>query len=186
MRREDREMSREFALGVIDRSVYGVVSAVNAGNQLPYSVPLSIVREGEKLYFHSATEGTKVDLFKKVKQVRVVFVGDVNVPNLFTDDQLEEMVHDKNQIGRIISSVFTTEFESAIVVGELSEVTEPEVKKGALRAICLKYTPEKMKYFDIASEAGVNYTKVFEIRINSITGKRKKYDDDGVERKWGR
>lgn len=51
MRRRDREMNREFGLEVIDKSIYGVLSIVADDNE-PYSIPLSIVRDGNKLYFH--------------------------------------------------------------------------------------------------------------------------------------
>ena len=56
MRRKDREMDKDFGLEVIDKSKYGVISLVD-NNNMPYSVPLSIVRDGDMLYFHSATVG---------------------------------------------------------------------------------------------------------------------------------
>lgn len=65
MRRKDREMNTEFAKQVIDRSRCGVLSILETGSGTPYSIPLSIVRDDELLYFHSAKEGTKVDLFSE-------------------------------------------------------------------------------------------------------------------------
>ena len=56
MRRKDREMNTEFAKQVIDRSRYGVLSIIETGSGTPYSIPLSIVRDDEVLYFHSARE----------------------------------------------------------------------------------------------------------------------------------
>ena len=54
MRRKDREMSAEFGLSVIDKAQFGVLSLVNMENEV-YSLPLSIARDGDRLYFHSAT-----------------------------------------------------------------------------------------------------------------------------------
>ena len=53
MRRKDREMSAEFGLSVIDKAQFGVLSLVNMENEV-YSLPLSIARDGDRLYFHSA------------------------------------------------------------------------------------------------------------------------------------
>ncbi|MDD4445670.1 MAG: pyridoxamine 5'-phosphate oxidase family protein [Bacillota bacterium] len=181
MRRKDREMDRTFGEAVIDKARYGIVS-INA-RDLPYSVPLSLARSGGVLYFHSAREGHKVDLLVDGAGVRVVFVGDVRVPDLYTEEELGEMVRDPEKTSRLIRSVFTTEYESAIVEGRVSEVTTPEEKRMALRLICRKFTPEKMAYFDHAADIGVSYTKIFRIDIESITAKRKQYDESGVERK---
>ena len=60
MRRKDREMPLQFAHQVIDKATYGVVSMIDG--EMPYSVPLSIVRSGDVLYFHSAMQGRKVDV----------------------------------------------------------------------------------------------------------------------------
>ena len=52
MRRKDREMSREFALAVMDRCEWTVVSFVTPEGA-PYAVPVSAVREGDALFFHT-------------------------------------------------------------------------------------------------------------------------------------
>ena len=43
-----------------------------------------------------------------------------------------------------------------------------------------------MHMFDAAVERSLSRTGVWKIEISSITGKRKKYDKDGVEMKYGR
>lgn len=186
MRRKDREMNREFAEAVIDKAKYGVVSILDDGSEVPYCIPLSIVRDGGVLYFHSAKEGRKVDLLSKVGKVRVVFVGEVQVPDLYSKEELDEMVQDNEKTIQLISSVFTTQFESAVVTGTITEVKDLEEKVLALRLICEKYTPEKMDYFDHAVKSGEPRTNIYRIQIETLTGKRKKYDEEGKEMKWGR
>lgn len=186
MRRKDREMNTEFAKQVIDRSRYGVLSIIETGSGTPYSIPLSIVRDDEFLYFHSAREGTKVDLFSGNNQVKIVFVGEVHVPNLFTTSQLDEMTKNEEKTVQLISSVFTTEFESAIVDGKIQEVLDTDEKIHALELICSKYTPDKMAYFQHAINSGENYTRVYRITMDVVKAKRKKYDSEGNEMKWGR
>lgn len=180
MRRKDREMDRKFALEVIDKAKFATIS-VTAENSQPYGLPLSIVRDGSNLYFHSAKEGTKVKLFEQSPLVNVVFVGNVKIPENFTKDELDEIVQDKAKIPQLISKVFTTEFESAIVRGKVTSVEDGDEKIKAMRLICEKYTDSKMEYFDAAIKAGLPRAKVYKIEIEEITAKRKKYNDLGEE-----
>lgn len=182
MRRKDREMDETFALALIDRAEFGVLSVNDL--EAPMSVPLSIVRDGDDLFFHSAREGRKVELFKEGTLATVVFVGHVEVPNLFSEDLLEKIAQDESQYYKLISSVFTTEFESVIVSGPLSEVTSEEDKEHALRLICQKYTPDKMRYFDLAIQSGMHRTRIYRLRIEHISAKRKKYAKDSRELKF--
>ncbi|MEG2338368.1 MAG: pyridoxamine 5'-phosphate oxidase family protein [Clostridium sp.] len=163
MRRVDREMDRDFALEVVDKCTYGVVSMVMTSGE-PYCVPLSIVRVGENIYFHCALKGDKIDGFNNKSRVCISCVGDV-IPS-------------KNQ--------FTTEFSSAIVKGNISLVEDREESIDALRALCLRYTPDNMGEFDHAIERSLGITAVYKVSIDEVTGKRKKFDSDGREMKFGR
>ena len=58
MRRADRAISREDALAVIDRCAYGTLSLI-ATDGTPYAVALNVVRDGKKLFFHSALSARK-------------------------------------------------------------------------------------------------------------------------------
>lgn len=185
MRRKDREMDESFGLSVIDDAAHGILAAVDSQN-LPYCLPLSIVRDGDILYFHSAKEGDKVEIFKNKPRVCVSFVGHVQVPNNYTEEELDETIKDETKTVLLISKVFTTEFESAIVKGRVEPVDEGEEQVHAMRLICQKYTPGKMKYFVQAVKAGLDRAQVYKIQIEEITAKRKKYDEHGEEMKWGR
>lgn len=184
MRRKDREMDKKFGFGIIDKSRYGIISMIDEGE--PYGVPLSIIRDGNNLYFHSATDGRKVEILEKNAKVSVAFVGEVEVPENFTKEELDEIANDKSKAVMFISSVFTTQFESAIVKGKAKKIKDEEEKIKAMRLICEKYTPTKMEYFDMAIKAGLNRTNVYKIEIEDMTAKRKKYDFEGKEMKWAR
>lgn len=185
MRRKDREMNIGFGLEVIDKSSYGVISMINEDNE-PYGIPLSIVRDENILYFHSAMYGRKVKVFEKNPNVSVVFIGETKIPENYTKDELDEIVKDESKAVLLISSVFTTEYESAVVKGKVKLVKDDEEKIKAMKLICEKYTPTKMDYFNMAIKAGLKRTNVYGIEIEEITGKRKKYDTHGEEMKWGR
>ena len=184
MRRKDRQMPQNFAHQVIDKAQYGVVSMIDKDKS--YSVPLSIVRSGDLLYFHSAKQGRKVDVLANNANVTVVFVGDKCVPENYSPNELEQMNSDASVAVKLISNVFTTEFESTIVTGVAKLVDDEEEKIAAMRLICEKYTPTKMKFFDAAIDAGLRRTNVYKMEMATISAKRKKYDSEGVEMKYGR
>ena len=180
MRRKDRKMDREFGIGVIDKSRYGVLSMVTEDGE-PYGLPLSIVRDGGNLYFHSAMDGKKVRTLAKNPNVSVVFVGEVKIPENCTEEELKEIAKDESGAALLISKVFTTEYESAVVKGRVKLVEDEQEKVRAMRLICEKHTPTKMDYFDMAIRAGLKRTNIYRIEVEDIKGKRKKYDTHGQE-----
>lgn len=163
MRRKDREMSKDFALEVADKCEYAVLSMTDTRNA-PYCVPISIVRVRQTVYFHCAKEGEKIDCLRANPQVCLACVGDTHR----------------------MSDKFTTEFESAILRGTASEVTDAQEKITALKYLCERHTPTNMANFDSEVASSLDRTAVWKIEIESITGKRKKYDENGKEMKFGR
>ena len=153
MRRQDRAQSREFSLDLIDRCTHGVM-ALSTGADIPYCLPLSFVRVGDALYFHCAREGRKVDLLRRFPQVCVAFVGE-------------------DRPAFVPPAMYTTYFQSVIVTGTASEVTRPEEKTAALRALCQKVTPDHMDGFEAAMEKSLAVTAVWKIHMEEISGKAK-------------
>ena len=182
MRRKDREMDENFARDVIDRSPYGVLACVTPSGK-PYAIPLSIARRGDRLFFHSATAGGKVNYLPDGQEVALTFVSHVQVPELFSPEELPNLLNQPGAASMLGSKVFTTEFESACVQGRIYEVTDAEEKLFGLRCICEKFTPDKMAFFEPTAQAALKITKVYEIRIESLTGKRKRFDAQGNEMK---
>ena len=151
MRRKDREMPREFALTVADKCAYSVIAMVNPDGS-PYCIPLSMAREGEWLYFHSAMEGHKIDNLRHNNQVCISCVGGQ----------------------KAIPGAFALEYESAVIYGTASEVTDREEKIGALALISKRYTPDNMAAFDKYTEQHLDVTAVWKIHIDGISGKARK------------
>lgn len=158
MRRKDREMDRAFGLEVIDRCQFAVMSTLLPDGE-PYGVPLSMARIGNTLYFHCAPAGRKLDALRHNPRVSICCVGHV-----------KPLTHD-----------FTTEYESALVTGSACRVEDDEEKIQALRATCLRYTPDNMDQFEGAIARSLHRTDVWKIEIEAVTAKRKKYDADGKE-----
>lgn len=185
MRRKDREMDKDFAYAVIDKARFGTISVVDKDGT-PYGVHVSIVRDGDTLYFHSAPAGRKVDAFEGGARVCVNFVGRVHVPDNYTNEELDEIVKDPEQVTMLIRNVFTTEFESAVVEGMLTKVEDEEEKRKVFRLVCAKFVPSKAKYVETAIDSGKDRANAYKIEILDIKGKRKRYDKNREEMKWGR
>ena len=85
MRRADRAMRREAALETIDRCTFGTL-AMCAPDGTPYTVALNLVRDGDRLYYHAATEGLKAELLRQNPKVCALFVDGaaVDEPGLTT------------------------------------------------------------------------------------------------------
>ncbi len=163
MRRKDREMDRNFALAVADKCEYANIAMADK-NGMPYCVPVTIARSEDRIYFHSALEGRKNQILKENPEVCLTCVGDTHR----------------------LTDKFTTEFESAVIFGNAREVTDETEKIEALRLICLRHTPSNMDAFDDAVKKSLFRTGVWRVDIREITGKRKKYDKNGKEMKYGR
>ena len=151
MRRKDREVSREEALTILDNASWGVLSAVDAENE-PYCVPLSLVREGDWLYFHCAMEGHKLEILRARPKACINFVSSVEFPE----------------------DVFTAIYASAVVFATAEELSSDEEKLHGLKIICERFTPKNMHAFEKEAAAMLSRTSVWKIHINEITGKRRK------------
>ncbi|MCI7569819.1 MAG: pyridoxamine 5'-phosphate oxidase family protein [Desulfovibrio sp.] len=158
MRRKDREMPADFARMVLDKSLWVTLAMLDPDGH-PYAVPVSIVREGDNIYFHAAKAGRKTRCLKNRPRVCLVAVGDA----------------------RPVARHFTMEFSSAVVHGTAQEVVETEEKIHALRLLCLRYAGENMSNFEEAVERSLSRTAIWKISIDELSGKRKKYDADGTE-----
>ncbi|MDO5707120.1 MAG: pyridoxamine 5'-phosphate oxidase family protein [Andreesenia angusta] len=185
MRRKDREMSEEFALRIIDKSIYANLTTIDSEG-LPYTIPISVAREGKSVYMHSAKEGTKIDNIKNNNFAIMTFVGDTKIPDPITESEYKKAVEEGKAGKYLLSKKFTTEFESAVARGKISIVESDEEKIKGLRLISEKYTPENMPYFDNAIKVSLNIVNVIRFDIESIKGKRKKFDKNGEEMKWQR
>lgn len=187
MRRKDREMSAAFGLELIRRAAFGVLALADpADPAVPYSLPLSAVLLDGKIYFHSAKAGKKTELLADGARGSFCFVTDVRVPDLFTEEELAAEVA-AGRTAALLSKVFTTEYASCRVTGPLREVSAAEewpLFRSAMYALCAKYTPDKLAWFDEAINFSRARTAVYEMTIETITAKRKRFGPDGEELKW--
>lgn len=74
-----------------------------------------------------------------------------------------------------------------MAVGKAEVVVDRGEKIKGLRAICQRFLPHHMEAFDDAIARSLERTAVVKITLTAPpTGKRKQYDKEGNEMKWGR
>jgi len=150
MRKKDKELAMEENMEILNKCDYGVLSTISS-NGYPYITPLNYVYHGNSIYFHSATEGHKLDNIKECNKVCFCVT-----------DSIE-----------ILREDFDTNYRSVVVYGTAKEIFEEEKEK-ALFDFIEKYSKdfaeEGKKYIEKASRA----TRVYKIQADHITGKAQK------------
>ncbi len=169
IRKVSRAMDAAFAYEVLEQAPYVTVSMTRPDGT-PYGIPLSLARVGERtFYFHCAMEGEKLDV---IRQNPVVSLSAVTrcVPTVGPED-----------------GSFTLQYRSAVAVGRAEVVEQCGEKVLALRAICERFLPRHMDAFDAAIARSLDHTAVVRITLTEEPrGKRKQYDKQGREMKYGR
>lgn len=147
MRRNDRQSTKEFAIKLLEKGEYGVLSTVDSAG-FPYGIPLNYVYKDASLYFHSAVEGHKLDNITANNKVSFCVIGNI----------------------KLLPGKFTTSYESVVVFGQAEQVTGQE-KNEALLALVAKYSPDYLEKGKAYVEKSRDSTTVIKITIEQITGK---------------
>lgn len=169
MRKASREMDSQWALEVMRKAPYITVSFTRVDGSA-YGVPLSLACTNDDVwYFHCAPEGDKLDAIAVHPEVCLSAVT-----------KCQPTVGPKD-------GTFTLQYRSAIAFGKAERVTDTEEKIEALRVISQRFLPKHMDAFDEAVQRSLHRTEVVRITLLSpSTGKRKQYDKNGDEMKYGR
>lgn len=148
MRRKDRELSMEETKKILTIGIDGVLGTISE-HGYPYTVPVNYAYVNDKIYFHSATTGEKLDNIKNNPKVSFTVIT-------------------RNEI---LEDIFSTDFQSAIVFGKAKLI---ESSKEILMELIHKYSSafldKGIKYVD-KSYMG---TQLVEITIDHMTGKMRK------------
>ena len=119
MRRKNCVISRETAEKILREGDYGVL-ALSGDDGYPYAVPINYAVDGDKIYFHSAKIGHKLDAIKN-------------------NDKVSFCVVDRHDV---VAEEFTTYFSSAIAFGRMKIIednADPDKLRG-LELLADKYS----------------------------------------------
>ena len=154
MRRKKQQLSADECISILEKSTSGVL-AVSGDNNYPYAVPLSFAYADNKLYFHVAKSGHKLDALRKTPKASFCVIDQDN----------------------IVPAEYTTYFRSVIAFGTVRIVednTAPE-KRLALDMLADKYCPQESgesRENEIGKLMSALYVLVMD--IEHLTGKEAK------------
>jgi len=158
MRRSRQALTPQEMAEVLKRNTNGVLACLG-DEGYPYAVPLSFVYLNNKIYFHSASVGHKVDAIKNNPKVSFAVID---------EDQ-------------VLSEKFTTCFRSVIVFGRAGIVEGSERRK-AFEALVEKYAADQPKQTKQNEINQCTQAIIIGIEIEHMTGKQAvEYVHDGTE-----
>ena len=119
MRRKNCVISKKTAEKILREGDYGVL-ALSGDDGYPYAVPINYAVDGDKIYFHSAKTGHKLDAIKN-------------------NDKVSFCVVERHDV---VAEEFTTYFTSAIAFGRMKIIednADPDKLRG-LELLADKYS----------------------------------------------
>ncbi len=152
IRRQDRLLAEKDALELLRTGEYGVLSMVDEFGK-PYAIPINFVWDGNTfIYLHCAQEGRKLSCLDNNNSVSYCIVGHTNV----------------------ISSKFTTEYESIILECEAHRNLSEQERMKALEILLDKFSPEDKEAGMKNAHRSFTRTEIIRLDIKHWSGKTKR------------
>lgn len=148
LRRKKQLLSEQETLRVLEEGKTGIVGVLG-DDGYPYTVPINYVSLEDKIYFHSAKKGHKIDAIAKEPKVSMTVVE--------KDD--------------VVSREFTTYFRSIQLFGKAYVVEDEAERNVAFRALCEKFSGADMDRYDEIMSKEADAAAIVRIDIEHITGK---------------
>lgn len=149
-RRKNRIISDEAAKQLLANEKRGVL-AVNGDDGYPFAFPVNYFydQDNEKIYFHGAKTGHKVDSLKKCDKVCFTVYG---------NDRYEE-------------GDWAPYVQSTIVFGRCHLIDDAEITESRVRELAEKYYPDKAE-IDAEIAKSIKAVQLYEITIEYLSGKQ--------------
>ena len=149
MRRNRQMLPMEETLDLLKKGTSGVL-ALLGDEDYPYAVPVSYVYADEKLYFHGARSGHKLDAIRKQDKASFCVISQ----------------------DRIMPEEYTTYFRIVIAFGRIRILEDEEEKRAAIEKLALKYAPNSAwegRQSEIQREW--SHLCILEMKVEHMTGK---------------
>jgi nitroimidazol reductase NimA-like FMN-containing flavoprotein (pyridoxamine 5'-phosphate oxidase superfamily) len=149
LRRKKNEMDIDATKELIKQSRRAVL-AVNGDGGYPYAIPINYLYDesGQKIFFHGASKGHKVDALKKSDKVCFTVYGN-------------EKTKDEDWAPFV---------QSAVVFGRCHLIEDKDLSMKILKKFAMKYYPNEEMVMDEIKASGKS-VQIFEISIEHISGK---------------
>ena len=118
MRRKRQMLSDDDCKIILREGTSGVL-ALSGDDGYPYAVPLSYVYDGEKIFFHCAKSGHKLDAIRRNPKASFCVVSQ----------------------DKVVPEKYTTYYRSVIAFGTVRILEDDREKYDSVQEIALKYAP---------------------------------------------
>lgn len=149
IRRIKQKISLEKCIDILENQPRGVLSIIGTEGY-PYGMPMNhwYCKEGNKIYFHTAKSGHKLDAFKESNKVSFC-------------------VYDE---GYRKEGEWSLNINSVIVFGTIKLVEDDALSEKICRNLALKFTDDT-EYIDKEIKNSLKHVQCLEIIIDHISGK---------------
>ena len=148
LRRIKNKMTDESAMKLLTQCQEGVLGTISVDNGYPYTVVVNYVYYNQKIYFHTAKTGHKID-------------------NIINNDKVSFTVFND---ALVVQETFTTQYKSVTLFGRAKVI---ESQKEILFEFIKKYSPDFLKSGKEYVDRSYETPSLVEIEIEHITGKER-------------
>lgn len=149
MRRQRQQLNEQETQAILERGLYGVLSL--NGDPYLYGVPLNYIFCGDRLYFHCAKEGLKLDLIRENPKASFCVVDRAD----------------------LVAEEYTTYFSSAMVFGNARIVEDERELLQAIKKFAIRFAPgDSAENRKAAIDKDWAALCMFALEIESMTGKQ--------------
>jgi len=147
IRRIKQELKETDVIDILNKERTGILSVIG-DEGYPYGVPVNYVYSDNKIYFHSAKDGHKIDAIKNNPKVCFTIISkDI-----------------------LVSEELTTYFESVVIFGHARIIENKDEMISSMHKFAEKYN-KNMSFIDSEIEKTFNQLLCIEISIDHISGK---------------
>ncbi|MEI0799720.1 pyridoxamine 5'-phosphate oxidase family protein, partial [Brachyspira intermedia] len=149
MKKKKQLLSHSESIKILEKCTSGVLGIIGDDNY-PYTVPLSYVYSDNKIFFHGAKRGYKIDAIKNNNKASFCIIEKDDV-------KMKE---------------YTTYYRSVIVFGKVFIIEDEDKKREAIEKLAIKYYPNDTKENrNNIIDKEYNAMCMIELDIEHITGK---------------
>jgi nitroimidazol reductase NimA-like FMN-containing flavoprotein (pyridoxamine 5'-phosphate oxidase superfamily) len=159
MRKKDREITDRHEIEKILTEATVLRLAINESGAPPYIVPVNFGYKDNAIYFHSSTEGKKMELIARDPRVS------------FEAEGRSSIIAPAN---RANACDWGAAYRSVIGQGTATILEDPNEKREGLAAIMAHYAPDIDSASFTFTDRIVEITAVVKIEIEEMTGKKNK------------
>lgn len=148
MRRKRQQLSQEECVEILNHATSGTLALLGDGGY-PYSLPISYVYHGGRLFFHSALKGHKIDAVRQCAKASFSVI-------------------DKDDVK---PKEYTTYFRSVICFGHIHIIEDDDEKLQAARMLGNRYNPNDDESLRQELAKAYKAMCMIELDIEHMTGK---------------